>query len=123
MDADASHVKRFLCSDLVALRVGERESFVNLEEIWRTGAVLESEDHIAGAEAACLVFRAREEAGESAPGQTVGIAIVGAERHQFGWRIEVRFLDMEWTPQLYTPAHLTDIEKIGAAAQKSRGAG
>ena len=34
------------------------------------------------------------------------------QQHEYGYRIEVRFLDREWTPELFKPAHLTDLTQI-----------
>jgi len=39
------------------------------------------------------------------------------QQHEYGYRIEVRFLDREWTPELFKPAHLTDLTQIVVKAR------
>lgn len=107
MDADESGVKRFLCSDLVVLSVDGEARLVNLEEIWRTGAVVESEEDAAPGGKAQL----------RAGGATLEVDIERVERHEYGRRIEIRFTDREWTPELFTPAHLTDLTAVGRKAR------
>ncbi len=100
--------QRFLCSQLVELKqnsVGSAaESIVNLEEIWRNGAILESEMPVnegAEIELHCgpAFFAAR---------------IVGVEPHEFGWRFEVGFsAETLWDPREFQPAHLLDPWALG----------
>jgi hypothetical protein len=40
------------------------------------------------------------------------------EKYDFGYRIELAFRHAEWTPEVYTPAHLTDMEEIAAEARR-----
>jgi hypothetical protein len=107
MNADESGVKRFLCSDLAILSVDGQARYVSLEEIWRTGAVVEAE----------------ESAPLSASGElrscgiTLNADVERVEQHDYGYRIELRFRDREWTPELFKPAHLTDLTAIGAKAR------
>jgi len=80
---------------------------VNLEEIWRTGAVLESEED--AAVGARVTLRA--------DGITLKCDVERVQQHEYGYRIEVRFLDREWTPELFKPAHLTDLTQIVVKAR------
>jgi len=107
MSADESGVKRFLCSDLAVLTVDGEARYVNLEEIWRTGAVLESEED--AAVGARVTLRA--------DGITLKCDVERVQQHEYGYRIEVRFLDREWTPELFKPAHLTDLTQIVVKAR------
>jgi hypothetical protein len=113
MHADESSVKRFLCSDLVVLSIDGQARFVNLEEIWRTGAVVDSED--GAAPAATAELRAGTLALE--------VVVERVERHEYGYRIELRFVDVEWTPELFTPAHLTDLSTVGRPARAQSAGG
>ncbi len=121
MGADESPVKRFLCSDLVTLSAGGRSCFVNLEEIWRTGALVECEEQPqTGPGLLTLERDSRESSGiaETQPAkEPLGVIIENCEKHEFGCRAELRFVDWEWTPEFYTPAHLTDVENVAAKAR------
>jgi hypothetical protein len=92
--------QRYLCSQLVALRNNSKDSVVNLEEIWKTGAVLESEEPVeqgAQVEIRCdpAFFAGR---------------IVRVEAHESGWRIEVEFSPMTlWNPERFQPEHALDV--------------
>lgn len=100
--------KRFLCSQLVELRGNSgdspAESIVHLEEIWQTGAILESKIPVNGGaevELKCglVLFSAR---------------IVGLEPHEFGWRFEVEFsAATPWDPLEFQPNHLLDPSAVG----------
>jgi len=100
--------QRFLCSQLVALTDGSSETagdrIVNLEEIWVTGAILESETTVmqgASVELRCgaAVFRAR---------------VVEVEPHEFGFRVEVEFSPKTpWRPEEFQPDHLLDPSTLG----------
>ena len=93
--------QRYLCSHLVALRNNSEESSVhlvaNLEEIWATGAVIESEQPVkegTNMEMRCgsALFAAR---------------VVQAERHEFGWRLQVEFSPLTpWSLEQFEPKHL-----------------
>ena len=107
MNADESGVKRFLCSDLAILSVDGEARYVNLEEIWRTGAVVESEED--APMGACVALRSC--------GITLKADVERVEEHEYGYRIEIRFRNREWTPELFKPAHLTDLTAIGAKAR------
>jgi len=90
-------VRRYLCSELVPLRVNSREFFVNLEEIWQSGAVLESEEPVPEGARFEIRHDAVFFAGE----------VIRVERHQFGWRIEVRFSPLTfWNPEEFRPLHM-----------------
>jgi hypothetical protein len=90
---------RYLCSDLVTLRIGAAESTVNLEEIGRDGAAIESEDPIADGvrvEIRCgSVFYSGK--------------VTQVDRHEFGWRVEIEFSPLTpWTPEQFRPRHMLD---------------
>ncbi len=87
---DCMNPQRYHCSHLVTLRNNSMESAVNLEEIWKSGAVLESEDPVE--EGAKVEIRSEKAffAGR----------IVQVERHEFGWRFEVEFSPLTpWSPE------------------------
>src|ERR1700744_4787916 len=107
MPADETSVKRFLCSDLVVLTVDGQARYVNLEEIWKTGAVVESE------QSATLAARGALRAA----GGTLESDVERVDQHEYGYRLEIRFVDREWTPELFSPAHLTDLTTIGEQAR------
>jgi hypothetical protein len=95
--------QRFHCSHLVALRNNSRESVVNLEEIWKGGAVVESEDPVE--EGAKVEIRCEKTffAGR----------VVQVEQHEFGWRLEVEFSPMTpWNPDQFQPEHLLDLSEL-----------
>jgi hypothetical protein len=106
------NVQRHLCSQLVELRIGTAEPglhqdanfTVNLEEIWTNGAVLESEEPLE--EGAKVEIRC----------ETAFFAgsIVHAERHEFGWRLEMEFSPLTpWNVEKFQPEHLLDVSKLG----------
>jgi len=95
---------RYLCSQLVSLKTGSGtlplDSVVNLEEIWQSGAVLESEQPIE--EGSRIEIRCDKAffAGRA----------IKVEQHEFGWRIEVEFSPMTlWKPEEFQPAHLFEL--------------
>jgi hypothetical protein len=93
--------QRYLCSQLVALRNNSGDSAVylvaNLEEIWETGAVIESEQPVkegTNMEMRCgsALFAGR---------------VVEVERHEFGWRLQVEFSPLTpWSLEKFEPEHL-----------------
>jgi hypothetical protein len=93
--------ERYLCSQLVKLRVETREFTVNLEEIREFGAELESEEAVeegAKAEIRCegALFAGR---------------ITEVEQHEFGWRLAMEFSPKTpWRPEEFRPAHLLVVE-------------
>jgi hypothetical protein len=100
---------RYLCSQLVSLKdrsgTPTGNSVVNLEEIWRSGAVLESEQALEDGSRV-----------EIRCGTTFFAAVVtGVEKHEFGWRVEVEFSPMTpWNPEEFQPEHLLD-PRLGLA--------
>jgi hypothetical protein len=98
--------QRYLCSELVALRNSSGESeadqIVNLEEIWTTGAALESEAPMEQGTNVELRCGSALLAGR----------IVQVERHEFGWRLEVEFSPLTpWSLEKFGPQHLLNISK------------
>jgi hypothetical protein len=95
--------RRFLCSQLVALRNNSIKTIVNLEEIWGNGAVLESEDPVEGGSRVEIRCGRAFFAGR----------IVQVERHEFGWRFEVEFSPMTpWKIGEFQPEHLLDVSEL-----------
>ncbi len=90
---------RYLCSDLVTLRIGAAESIVNLEEIGRDGAAIESEDAVA--DGAKVEIRC---------GSVFFVGRVSqVEQHEFGWRAEIEFSPLTpWSPERFRPLHMLD---------------
>ena len=108
--ADFMTPQRYLCSQLVTLRNISGQSavttgtdlVVNLEEIWESGAVLESEEPLengARVEIRCgPVFFAGH--------------IVEVEHHELGWRINVEFSPLTpWSLEKFQPQHLVNVSK------------
>jgi hypothetical protein len=94
---------RYLCSELVTLRVSSIGSIVNLEEIWREGAILECEDAVedgVAVEMQCgdVVFAGR---------------VIQVERHEVGWRVEVEFSQgTPWDQERFQPRHMLDASQF-----------
>ena len=91
--------RRYLCSDLVTLFFGGRSQVVNLEEICRTGACLESEGPVP--------------AGVAVEMRTQSVRFHGTvtevEEHDLGWRIELEFSPLTpWSVERFRPQHLLD---------------
>ena len=96
--------QRFLCSQLIGLRNNSVESFVNLEEIWENGAVLESEQPVHEGSKVEMRCGAAFFSGR----------IVQVEHHEFGWRFEVEFSPMTpWKLEQFQPEHLLDVSDFG----------
>lgn len=93
-------VRRYLCSELVSLRMNSGESKVNLEEIWQNGAIIEAETPV---ETGARV--------EIRSGQALFAGkITKVERHEFGWRAELEFSPLTpWSPDRFRPQHLLDV--------------
>lgn len=95
--------RRYLCSELVALRVNGTDLTLNLEEIWCNGAVFEAERAVeAGARvelrAGSALFAGR---------------VVRVEQHEFGWRVEVEFSPLTpWSVERFRPLHLLDVSEL-----------
>lgn len=96
--------KRYLCSDLFRIRgTGGWRGWANLEEIWRNGAVLESEGPIPLGQKLLL----RKGQGK------LWAQVENCVAHEFGYRVELKFLfDSTWTPAVFVPAHLLDPETV-----------
>jgi hypothetical protein len=98
------NARRYLCSQLIELRCGGSSLTVNLEEIWETGAVLESDENVPTHVPADL--------------QSGAVTLCGrlttAEKHAFGWRLEMEFSPLTpWSPERFRPAHLLDPSTFG----------
>jgi hypothetical protein len=90
-------VTRYLCSELVALKVGSTTFTVNLEEIWPEGALLETESAVE--DGAHVEIRSGE--------VLFAGRVVGVEFHEFGWCVEVAFSPLTpWDPEKFKPQHL-----------------
>ncbi len=91
--------RRYLCSHLVTLVFGGQSRVVNLEEICRTGACLESDGPVP--------------AGVAVEIRTDGVQFQGTvtevEEHELGWRIELEFSPLTpWSVEHFRPQHLLD---------------
>ena len=91
--------RRYLCSHLVTLVIGGQRQVVNLEEICRTGACLESDASVP--------------AGVRAEMRTEGVQFHGTvtevEEHDLGWRIKLQFSPLTpWSVEYFRPQHLLD---------------
>lgn len=95
--------QRYLCSQLVTLRNNSRDSVVNLEEIWKTGAVLDLEEGMEDGVKVELRCGTAFFAGR----------IVKVERHEFGWSVEMEFSPMTpWDPEQFRPEHLLGVPAV-----------
>jgi hypothetical protein len=94
---------RYLCSQLVRLVVGGREQWVNLEEIWAAGAMLDSEAAVdAGVSAEISTGDVRY------PGR-----VIAAEPYEYGWRVEMAFSPgNRWSIERWRPEHAFDPETL-----------
>jgi hypothetical protein len=97
--------QRYLCSELVTLKMNSVDSTVNLEEIWQDGAAFESEDQIGEGVRVELRCGSAFFAGK----------VTQVERHEFGWRVEVEFSPLTpWNPEQFRPQHMLDVREIGS---------
>lgn len=95
--------QRYLCSELVTLKVNAADCIVNLEEIWQGGASLESDDPVV--EGASVELRC---GGAFFVGKVTQV-----ERHEFGWRVEVQFSPLTpWNPEQFRPQHLLGLSEL-----------
>lgn len=95
---------RILCSQLVRLVAGGREQWVNLEEIWENGALLECEEVVAPAISARVYAESHAYSGR----------VAAVEQHEYGWRVEVEFSPItRWNPAEWMPEHAFEPEKQG----------
>jgi hypothetical protein len=95
---------RFLCSHLVRLSADDREQWVNLEEIWADGAVLECEDEVANGALVRI----------SSDSQLFMGRATAVKRDAIGWRVEVAFSPLTpWNVQKWMPEHALDPAKLG----------
>jgi len=89
--------RRYLCADLVTLHCAAGDVMVNLEEIWKTGAVIECEHEPRAGEAVQIRASRTRLSG----------TILSIEAHEFGWRAEIAFsLLTPWRIETYRPQHL-----------------
>ncbi len=94
---------RYLCSHLVRLFADGKEQWVNLEEIWDTGAVLECEEAVTSGGLAMISTREVSFAGQ----------VVSVEDGLLGWRVEMLFsADSQWSVERWMPDHTIDVSKL-----------
>jgi hypothetical protein len=94
---------RYLCSELVLLRSNSREYRVNLEEIWETGAVIESDEPLEMDNAVEI---------RCGPAFFAG-RVSEVEKHEYGWRIELHLSPMTpWDPAKFRPKHMLEVAKL-----------
>jgi hypothetical protein len=90
---------RYLCSELVVLKRDGADTVVNLEEIWSDGASIEMDEGIELGKQIDLVCGENHLTG----------SVANAEQHEFGWRIELKFLPgSQWSPEMFRPGHMLD---------------
>lgn len=91
---------RYLCSQLVRLAIpGLPEQWVNLEEIWDDGAIIECETEV--------------EPGVEATISTDEVSFTGritaAEKQESDWEVEITFSPTTlWTIEKWRPDHAID---------------
>ena len=91
--------RRYLCSQLATLTVDGQAQWVNIEEIWDTGVILESEAEIMAGTRASL----------SVEGASFQGRLSDVRREEFGWRVEMEFSpETPWAPEQWRPDHLLD---------------
>ncbi|HVW83715.1 MAG TPA: hypothetical protein VHB50_03505 [Bryobacteraceae bacterium] len=94
---------RYLCSHLVQLNWNGGSMTVNLEEVWREGAVLDAEE--AAPEGTTAEIRCGS---EFFTGRLIHVT-----RGDFGWRIEMEFSPLTpWSPERFRPQHLIDLSML-----------
>jgi hypothetical protein len=100
--------RRFLCSELVTLRLRDGDLTVNLEEIWKNGAVVEGEgDEMAPVEGEPAEIRSRL---TDEPSVFFAGKIREIETNEFGWRARIELSPLTpWSVEEYRPLHLTDV--------------
>ncbi len=100
---DGSRLRRYLCSELVTLRIAGESRVLNLEEIDAAVAVLESEDPLPVGIMAEIDTGAHRFSGN----------IASAEKTPIGWRIEFEFSPAtQWSIDLFRPSHLLDLATL-----------
>lgn len=94
--------QRYLCSELIPLRLDAAEKIANLEEIWEMGAVFEAEEPVK--KGARVEMRA---------GQALFAGrVTQVDQHEFGWRFEVEFSPLTpWSVERFLPKHLLDVSE------------
>jgi hypothetical protein len=91
--------RRYLCSQLATLTIGGQEQWVNIEEIWATGALLECETAVAADVEASLL----------AEGNSFSGRLSDVRQDDFGWRAEMAFVpETLWSLDRWRPEHLLD---------------
>jgi hypothetical protein len=96
-------MKQYLCSHLVTLRSGNRETPANLERIWADGATVNAEEPMeAGVEVAILT-----------PDCELVGSVESCESDAAGHFLEIA-LSIEWTLDKFVPDHLTDPDRFAA---------
>lgn len=91
--------RRYLCSQLATLTLGGQAQWVNIEEIWETGVILESEAEVPGGTQGSL----------SVDGASFQGRVGEVRQEEFGWRVEMEFSpETPWSPERWRPDHLLD---------------
>jgi len=98
-----SDSRRYLCSHLVTLRWDDQTRLMNLEEISRDFALLESDEAVP-----CGVL-AEMSAGNA---RFIG-SVTHVEQHEFGWKVDFRFSPLTpWTIENFQPQHMLDPARL-----------
>jgi hypothetical protein len=91
--------RRYLCSQLAILAIDGQVQWVNIEEIWETGVILESEAEVTAGMPASLSVESAAFLGR----------LSDVRREEFGWRAEMEFSpETPWSPEQWRPDHLLD---------------
>ena len=95
---------RYLCSQLVRLAVSAGNAeWVNLEEIWDDGAMLDCENEVELGLSAIISADDAEFSG----------GITAVEQYEFGWRVEMTFSPAtRWTIEKWRPEHAVDADRL-----------
>ena len=109
MAGDAGDSRRYLCSQLVTLSWKDGSRVVILEEIWRSGAVLDSEQAVPEGVAVEIWTGTVRLYG----------TITGVRENELGWRIEVEFSPtVVWSRESFEPGHLFDPASVKAGEKQ-----
>ncbi len=92
-------IPRYLCSQLATLTIDGHAQWVNIEEIWETGVILESEAGVTAGRQASLSVESASFQGH----------LNDVQQEEFGWRVEMEFSsETPWSPEQWRPDHLLD---------------
>jgi hypothetical protein len=94
-------MKQYLCSHLVTLRCGNRETPANLEKIWADGATVNAEEPIEAGEQVAILT----------PDVELSGSVESCETDPAGHYLEIS-LNQPWSLDQFVPDHLTDPDRF-----------